>query len=89
MFHSVKGAIGDYLGSLNRRELFRRGSMLAAIPGVLGLSRSASAAVPATAGKLQLNPDIYRSIAVRPLINCRGTLTVISGSMEFRKSEPP
>ena len=31
-------------------------------------------AAPATAGKLQLGPDIYKSIGVRPLINCRGTL---------------
>jgi D-glucosaminate-6-phosphate ammonia-lyase len=67
----------------SRRELFRRGGLLAAASGFLGLSRSSSAAIPATAGKLQLNPDIYKSIGVRPLINCRGTLTVISGSMEL------
>ena len=30
------------------------------------------AAAPATAGKLQLGPDIYKSIGVRPVINCRG-----------------
>ena len=41
------------------------------------------AAAPATAGKLRLGPDIYQSIGVRPLINCRGTLTVISGSLEL------
>jgi uncharacterized pyridoxal phosphate-dependent enzyme len=67
----------------SRRELFRRGGLLATASGFLGLSQSASAATPATAGKLQLNPDIYKSIGVRPLINCRGTLTVISGSMEL------
>ncbi len=78
MFDSVK----NMLSNLNRRDLFRRGSLLAAAPALLG-PRPAAAAVPASAGKLQLNPDIYRSIGVRPLINCRGTLTVISGSMEL------
>ena len=65
-----------------RRELFRRGSLLSAAP-LLSAARPASAAVPATAGKLQLTPDIYKSLGVRPLINCRGTLTVISGSLEL------
>ena len=37
----------------------------------------------ATAGKLCLGTDLYQSIGVRPLINCRGTLTVISGSLEL------
>ncbi len=83
MFDSLRGTIDRYFGGLSRRELFRRGGILATVPAILGISRNASAAVPATAGKLQLGPEIYRSIAVRPLINCRGTLTVISGSMEL------
>ena len=76
MFDSVKTAFG-------RRDLFRRGGMLAAAQALLGGSRAASAATPAMAGKLRLSPDIYQSIGVRPLINCRGTLTVISGSLEL------
>jgi uncharacterized pyridoxal phosphate-dependent enzyme len=83
MLDSMKNVVNQYLGGLSRRELFRRGGLLAASPGFLSLSRSASAATPAVAGKLQLNPDIYKSIGVRSLINCRGTLTVISGSMEL------
>jgi uncharacterized pyridoxal phosphate-dependent enzyme len=79
MFESVKGV----LGNLSRRELFRRGGMLGTVPALLSASRTASAAAPAAAGKLQLGPDIYKSIGVRPLINCRGTLTVISGSLEL------
>src|SRR5215471_14556229 len=66
-----------------RRDFFRRGGMLAAAQALLGGARRVSAATPANAGKLQLGPDIYRSIGVRPLINCRGTLTVISGSLEL------
>ena len=51
-----------------------------ALPG-LSAPRPAAAAPPVTAGKLQLAADsCYQSIGVRPLINCRGTLTVISGS---------
>ena len=36
-----------------------------------------------TAGKLQIGPEIYQSIGVRPLINCRGTFTVVGGSLEL------
>src|SRR5438105_2672637 len=76
VFHSLKSVF-------HRRELFRRGALLSAAPAFFSASRPVSAAAPARAGKLQLGPDIYKSIAVRPLINCRGTLTVISGSLEL------
>src|SRR5882672_3874988 len=76
MFDSMKNVFG-------RRDLFRRGGALAAAQSILGIKPAAAAAAPATAGKLQLTPDIYKSIGVRPLINCRGTLTVISGSLEL------
>ena len=66
-----------------RRDMFRRGGLLAAAQAFGGGSRSVAADVPARAGRLQLGPDIYKSIGVRPLINCRGTLTVISGSLEL------
>jgi uncharacterized pyridoxal phosphate-dependent enzyme len=79
MFDSWKGVFGR----LSRRELFRRSGLISTAPALLSASRSASAAAPATAGKLRLGPDIYQSIGVRPLINCRGTLTVISGSLEL------
>ena len=35
------------------------------------------------AGALALGPDIYQSIGVEPMINCRGTFTIISGSIEL------
>jgi len=65
-----------------RRELFRRGGLAAISSAFLSRSTPVSAA-PAAVGKLQIGPDIYQSIGVRPLINCRGTLTVISGSLEL------
>lgn len=81
--NSMKSAFGRYFGGLNRRELFRRGSTLAATSAFLG--RSAPAAPAAvSAGKLQLGvTDIYKSLGVRPIINCRGTFTVLSGSLEL------
>ena len=71
------------LGSLSRRDLVRRGGLTAAVAALAGKPEPASAAVPLTAGKLQIGPDIYQSIGVRPLINCRGTLTVFGGSLEL------
>src|SRR3954447_17443491 len=82
MLDSVKGVFGSRWAGLSRRELFRRGGLLGGVPAFLGMSRAAQAS-PASAGKLQLGPDLYQSIGVRPLINCRGTLTVISGSLEL------
>jgi len=76
MFDSMKAAFG-------RRDLLRNGGLLAAAQALVSGARPAYAAAPATAGKLRLGPDIYQSIGVRPLINCRGTLTVISGSLEL------
>lgn len=67
-----------------RRDLLRRGSLLAAAPALFEGRAAEAAPAPTAAGKLQLAPDnIYQSIGVRPLINCRGTLTVISGSLEL------
>src|SRR3954468_23616411 len=68
----------------SRRDLLRRGGIVAAAPGLFGKAASAAPALPATAGKLALAPGgIYQSVGVKPIINCRGTLTVISGSTEL------
>src|SRR2546428_764173 len=74
------------MSNLSRRELICRGGMLGsllALPEVLRAqtqapaSSAASAAGPAGLG---VGTDVYRSIGVRPLINARGTFTIISGS---------
>ncbi|MBS1854065.1 MAG: selenocysteine synthase [Acidobacteria bacterium] len=57
----------------SRRDLFRRGGLLAVAQAVGGSMR-------AVAAPLVLGPDMYRSIGVRPLINARGTFTIITGS---------
>jgi L-seryl-tRNA(Ser) seleniumtransferase len=66
----------------------KRGSLLGgalALPGAVhadaqpAAARSATAATAASTG-LRAGADIYQSIGVRPLINARGTFTIISGS---------
>jgi D-glucosaminate-6-phosphate ammonia-lyase len=79
MLHALKNSLERGWGSLSRRELFLKGSWL----GLPALLRRASPAAPATSGELRIGPEIYQSIGVRPIINCRGTLTVVGGSLEL------
>jgi L-seryl-tRNA(Ser) seleniumtransferase len=69
LFNSIRRLV-------SRRDLFRGGA-------IAGLAFAPRPAAAAAAGKLQLGPELYKSIGVRPVINCRGTLTVISGSLEL------
>ena len=74
--------------SITRRELFRRGGVLGSLLAFPGALKAAVQSPPAAtgavasagAGALKLGTDIYQSIGVRPLINARGTFTIISGS---------
>ena len=59
-----------------RRELFQIGNALI-WPVLLG-----TAAKGATSGPLTPGPEIYQSIGVEPVINCRGTFTIIGASVE-------
>ncbi|MEP6534049.1 MAG: hypothetical protein ABJF23_01935 [Bryobacteraceae bacterium] len=77
---SWMASLKQYAGNLSRRELIRSGS-LAVIPGLL--SKSAAAAPAPATGGLQVGPNIYESIGVRPFICGTGTLTVNSGSLEL------
>ena len=58
----------------NRREMFRRGSF-AALAASFGGTMKKLAAAP-----LEFTANLYRSIGVRPVINARGTFTIITGS---------
>src|SRR4051794_22160463 len=79
--------------TISRREMFRRsgqlGSLLALpvlLPGEVQAAAGAltqqagSTALGSAATALRAGPDVYQSIGVRPLINARGTFTIISGS---------
>ena len=59
---------------LSRRSLFR-GSGLTALAAL-------GAAVPADAA-LEVGPNLYESIGVRPIINAKGTFTIVSGSQSL------
>ena len=70
----MRNRLFDKITGINRRDLFRNGGALAA----LGTLRGGSA--PAAAATLDIGKNIYQSIGVRPVVNCKGTFTIISGS---------
>ena len=59
---------------ISRRRLLQSGSAVAGA----GLVRGGA---PAATSGLQLGPSIYESIGVTPVVNCRGTFTIITGSL--------
>jgi uncharacterized pyridoxal phosphate-dependent enzyme len=72
--------------SITRRDLIRGGGVLGgllALPAAVRAETQSTAPVAAAAATTGLRPtvaDVYQSIGVRPLINARGTFTIISGS---------
>ena len=62
---------------MSRRGLFRSGAALAAA-GVSASIPEPALAAPAPA--LELGGNLYESIGVTPIVNCRGTFTIITGS---------
>ncbi len=79
--------------AISRRELIRRGGGLGGLlavpalaagelrPDSISSAGQSNAAARAAAGTgLRAGHDVYKSIGVRPLINARGTFTIISGS---------
>jgi seryl-tRNA(Sec) selenium transferase len=62
---------------ISRRDLLKRSSLLA-VPALLGAEAAqAAASAPAVP---RTGAEVYSAIGVRPLINARGTYTIISGS---------
>jgi seryl-tRNA(Sec) selenium transferase len=59
-----------------RRDLFHLGNVLA-LPVLMGGSAAMAR------GPLKTGPEIYQSIGVEPVINCRGTFTIIGASIEL------
>jgi len=62
-----------------RRDLFQIGNMLA-LPVLMSAWEAEAAPAP---GPLKAGPEIYQSIGVEPVINCRGTFTIIGASVEL------
>ncbi|MDP7672050.1 MAG: hypothetical protein QGF21_08905 [Vicinamibacterales bacterium] len=73
--------------TISRRELFRRGRLLGGLLALPSLSPRAWAgpaweqAERGAVGALEPGTEVYQSIGVRPLINARGTFTILSGSL--------
>jgi seryl-tRNA(Sec) selenium transferase len=65
---------------MSRRGLFRSGAALAAAGAAANIPRSVLAA---PTHSLELGENLYQSIGVTPLVNCRGTFTIISGSQSL------
>jgi uncharacterized pyridoxal phosphate-dependent enzyme len=76
---AFKISTSRFAGALSRRDLFRRSGLLA-WPAIFA-PRAVSAAMNEDEDGLRAGPDIYQSIGVKPLINARGTFTIISGSL--------
>ena len=62
-------------GLLSRRDLLRGGRDVGGLLALSALDLEAAQTTPRAA------PDVYQSIGVRPLVNARGTFTIISGSL--------
>lgn len=71
-----KPSFGNTTG-VSRREIFRKGGTLAALSAAV--RGTATAARPT----LDIGHGIYQSIGVRPVINCKGTFTIVSGSQSL------
>jgi D-glucosaminate-6-phosphate ammonia-lyase len=67
-------------GNMFSRRDFGRLASLVLFGGAAPRPLSADADLSAVVNDA---PNVYRALGVRPLINCRGTLTVIGGSMEL------
>jgi uncharacterized pyridoxal phosphate-dependent enzyme len=68
---------------MDRREMLKNLAILPVGGGLMSMSPlMASPDKNVTKGPLALDEDIYKSIGVVPIINCRGTFTIIGGSIE-------
>jgi uncharacterized pyridoxal phosphate-dependent enzyme len=87
------------INKMKRREIIKRlsalplaGSFLSMEPifsnslkenGIDPFELPVSSITPGQEGPLIAGPQIYQSIGVEPVINCRGTITAIGGSLEL------
>ncbi len=81
MPESMITALGRYLNRVSRRDLLRGGTCAGLAP-YLGARRVMAARLETSTDALP-GKNIYRSIGVSPVINCRGTYTIIGGSLEL------
>ena len=71
---------------LSRRHLLRLASLVGAgtvLPASGTAAAQRRAATAATSAAPAADASVYKAIGVRPIINCRGTFTIIGGSIEL------
>lgn len=67
---------------MNRREIIKNLAIIPFAGGFIPHVASAASSGAGASGPLAIGPKIYESIGVDPVINCRGTFTIIGGSLE-------
>jgi L-seryl-tRNA(Ser) seleniumtransferase len=67
---------------MNRRDLFVRGGALA-LAGSLPLEKASATSMEHNAASTADHSALYESIGVRPIINARGTFTILTGSQSL------
>ncbi len=82
MSTSLLAFLNRSISGLTRRDLLRTGGAVTSMPLWLG-GAPASSKAPTKGSSPSARASIYESIGVRPIINCRGTLTVTGGSLEL------
>ncbi|HEY1061683.1 MAG TPA: hypothetical protein VGE44_08350 [Daejeonella sp.] len=76
---------------MKRRDVIKGLTMLPLAGGIVGSAQAASNAEStgmigmlggenSAAGPMKFGPEVYRSLGVEPVINCRGTFTIIGAS---------
>jgi len=70
--------------AITRRNLLKSSGLLALSSAIPSSAISSSATSPPDPN---LDTNIYESIGVRPIINCRGTFTIISGSQSLPETK--
>ncbi|MGH9665842.1 MAG: hypothetical protein ACRD9L_15560, partial [Bryobacteraceae bacterium] len=84
MLNSFLNFLDRRTQNVNRRDLFRTAGLLTAPALLPPLFQGRASAAPASISPgLQVGPEIYKSIGVKPIVNCRGTFTIIGGSLEL------
>ena len=70
------------MSDFTRRHLLRLAGFFGA-GNLIPASEALAAQARRTSPSPPIDPNVYERIGVRPLINCRGTLTIIGGSIEL------
>ena len=83
MWNLFQGKLRNRSAGYSRRDLFRQGGLLTvagALPSIAGTAIKDSGSDGRLASRIKSSLNLYRSIGVRPVINARGTFTIITGS---------